>query len=81
MATTGSPALTQTVLCRRLLQPGQDWTLLAIASKQDHEFQGRTVHWRKEEQAKDYSSGRGKYKWHREVPTFGDWQIQETLCL
>ena len=28
------------------------------------EFQRRMVHWRKEEQAKDHSSGRGKYECH-----------------
>ena len=44
-------------------------------------FQGRTVYWRKEEHAKDYSSGRGKNEWHREVSFSGDWQIQETPFL
>ena len=61
---TCSPALIQVVLCRQRLQPGRDWTFLAAASKQDHESQGRTMHWRKEEQAKDYSSGGGKYEWY-----------------
>ena len=39
------------------------------------------MHWRKEEQAKDNSSGRGKYEWHGEVPSTGLRQIQETPCM
>ena len=80
MATRGSSTLTQAVLRRQRLQPGRDYTLLAVTSEQDHEFQRRTVHWIKEEQAKDHSSDRGKNKWHREIPSSGYRQTQGTPC-